>query len=233
MPEGADDGSELVWAIVVAGGNGSRFGRPKQFEVLAGRRVLDRSVEAARSVAHGVVLVLPEAHVAEPSCAGAADLVVAGGPTRAASVRCGLAAVPEEADLVVVHDAARPLASPDLFRSVVEAVRAGAAGAVPVLAVTDTLKRLEGTRVVGTLPREGLATVQTPQAFRAGMLRRAHAGGEDATDDAGLVEALGELVVAVPGEARNLKLTSPDDIPLIEFLVHRVEEASTAAGAGR
>jgi len=112
-----------------------------------------------------------------------------------------------------VHDAARPLATPDLFRRVVDAVAAGADGVVPAVAVTDTIKRIddEGT-VVETPPRERLVAVQTPQAFRAAALRQAHATGMDGTDDASLVEHLGGLVVTVPGEAWNGKITTPDDL---------------------
>lgn len=193
-----------VWAIVVAGGSGTRFGGAKQFEDLAGRRVLDWAVAAARSVCDGVVTVLP----ADRLEAGAR----AGGASRSASVRAGLAAVPAAAEIVVVHDAARPLAGGELFERVVAAVRDGAAAAVPVLAITDTVKRLEGSHVVGTVDRTELVAVQTPQAFRAEVLRAAHAGEPEATDDAALVEAMGGAVVAVAGDPRNFKLTTPDDL---------------------
>ena len=199
-----------VWAIVVAAGAGSRFGGAKQYETLGDRRVLDWSLAAARSVAEGVVLaVLPDrAGDPEPG----ADRVVAGGSTRSASVRAALGAVPDTADVVVVHDGARPLASPALFEAVVAAVRAGADGAVPGLPVADTVKRVHAGVVEATLDRDGLVSVQTPQAFAAGPLRRAHAGGDEGTDDAALVEALGGRVVIVPGEAANAKLTTPADL---------------------
>src|SRR5262245_61649563 len=127
-----------VWAIVVAAGSGSRFGAPKQFQPLGGRRVLDWSLDAARSVSAGVVVVLPPAKVraGEP----AADAVAAGGASRSASVRSGLALVPPDADVVVVHDGARPLAGPELFAAVVGAVRAGADAAVPGVPLADTLR---------------------------------------------------------------------------------------------
>jgi 2-C-methyl-D-erythritol 4-phosphate cytidylyltransferase/2-C-methyl-D-erythritol 2,4-cyclodiphosphate synthase len=118
----------------------------------------------------------------------------------------------------VVHDAARPLAGPELFRAVIAAVRAGAAGAVCAMPVTDTMKRVQGDTVLGTLDRTGLWAVQTPQAFGAGVLRAAHAGDGEATDDAALVEALGEPVVVVPGLAANLKLTEPQDLARAEVL---------------
>ena len=205
-----------VWVIVVAAGQARRFGQPKQFAALGGRPVIEWSLDAARSVARGVVAVVPESFLGNPGIGKGADRVISGGPTRASSVRRGLAAVPENADIVVVHDAARPLASRELFRAVVDAVIAGADGAVPGLAVADTVKRVRGDRVVETLDRSELVAVQTPQAFRAEALRRAHAGAPEATDDAGLLEALGLNVVVVPGEYHNLKLTSPDDLATAE-----------------
>ena len=220
-----------MWAIVVAGGTGSRFGGPKQFLPLAGIPVVARSVCTARSVAVGVVLVVPAGdpiyggpgHPA-PGDTGevafGATRVVTGGGTRAASVRAGLAVVPDDAAIIVVHDAARPLADPGLFASVVEAVRTGGFdGAVPVVPVADTIKRVVGDRVVATLDRADLVAVQTPQAFAADTLRRAHRDGGEATDDAGLLEAAGLVVGTVPGDLRNLKLTRPEDLSLAEALV--------------
>lgn len=216
--------------MVVAGGAGRRFGGAKQFAELQGRTLVAWSVTAARSVAEGVVLVLPGPVDGGAPVAGdqAADLpmhgsdaVVAGGSTRSASVRAGLAAVPDTAAIVVVHDAARPLASAALFRRVVAAVSGpgGPAGAVPGLPVADTVKRVEGDRVVDTVPRHDLVAVQTPQAFRAGALRRAHAGGDSATDDAGLVESIGLPVVVVAGEPANLKVTTVADLAMAAALV--------------
>ncbi|MFZ2059354.1 MAG: 2-C-methyl-D-erythritol 4-phosphate cytidylyltransferase [Acidimicrobiales bacterium] len=205
-----------VWVIVVAAGQGRRFGQPKQFAVLGGRPVIEWSLDASRSVARGVVAVVPESFLGSPGIGMGADRTIAGGPTRASSVRRGLAAVPDNADVIVVHDAARPLASRELFRAVVEAVVAGADGAVPGLAVADTVKRVHGGRVVETLDRNELVAVQTPQAFRAEALRRAHTRAPEATDDASLLEALGLNVVVVPGEYHNLKLTSPDDLATAE-----------------
>ncbi|MDE3086586.1 MAG: 2-C-methyl-D-erythritol 4-phosphate cytidylyltransferase, partial [Acidobacteriota bacterium] len=190
-----------VWAVVVAGGTGDRFGGPKQFARLGGRPVLAWALEAARPAVDGVVLVVPAGRQAEVAGTGA-DAVVAGGPSRAASVRAGLAAVPADASVVVVHDGARPLASTALFRAVIEAVRAGADAAVPGLAVTDTVKEVAGDAVVRSLDRQGLVAVQTPQAFRAEALRAAHGAEGEATDDAALVERAGGTVRVVPGEVR-------------------------------
>ena len=122
-----------VWTIVVAGGSGRRFGSLKQFEELGGRRVLDLSVDVARQCSDGVVVVVPAEDAERESG-------VAGGPTRTASVRNGLAAVPADAAVILVHDAARPFASPSHYRTVIGTVTAGADGAVPGLPVTDTVK---------------------------------------------------------------------------------------------
>lgn len=199
-----------VWAIVVAAGEGRRFGGPKQYAALGGRRVIDWALAAARAACDGVVVVVPPARAGAPE--PAADAVVAGGATRSASVRAGLTAVPPEAEVVVVHDAARPFATPALFAAVVAAVRAGADGAVPGVGVPDTVKQVAGNVVVATLPREELVAVQTPQAFAAAALRAAHAGGGEATDDAALVEAAGGRVVVVAGDPRNRKITTPEDL---------------------
>ncbi|HEX6312068.1 MAG TPA: 2-C-methyl-D-erythritol 4-phosphate cytidylyltransferase [Acidimicrobiia bacterium] len=216
-----------VWGIVVAGGQGSRFGAPKQFRPLGatGHSLVDHSVATAGAVCDHVVVVLPEAcHWQGPPVAAA----VTGGERRSDSVRAGLAAVDAGADVVVVvHDAARPLASPALFRAVIDAVHAGADGAVPALALADTVKRVEDDRVIETVPREGLAMIQTPQAFRAGVLRRAHEGVADATDDAALVEAAGGVVVVVPGEPTNLKVTTAGDLEIVEALLESSRESSS------
>ena len=200
-----------VWAIVVAAGSGSRFGGLKQFEELEGRRVVDWALAASRSVADGVVLVVPAGHVEDE--VSMADIVVTGGLTRSGSVRAGLAAVPLGADVIVVHDAARPFAAPSLFDAVVAAVREGADGAVPGVPVADTIKRVAaGHVVVATLDRDGLMAVQTPQAFAADVLRRAHSGGGEGTDDDALVEAAGGRVVVVPGDPANTKITLRADL---------------------
>jgi 2-C-methyl-D-erythritol 4-phosphate cytidylyltransferase len=209
-----------VWAVVVAAGGGSRFGGLKQFEDLGGRAVVDWSVEAARSVADGVVLVLSDEVATDPSTDSyGADIIAIGGANRSASVAAGVRAVPAEAEVIVVHDGARPLASGALFRSVVSAVRAGADGAVPGLALADTVKQVDdGATVMSTVERRGLVAVQTPQAFRADLLRQAHEAGFEATDDAGLVEAQGATVRVVPGDPRNLKVTTPADLDMARVL---------------
>jgi 2-C-methyl-D-erythritol 4-phosphate cytidylyltransferase len=215
-----------VWSIVVAGGSGRRFGRMKQFSALGGRPVLEWAVAACRLRSAGVVLVVPAPmddgpNASDPAAHGA-DVVVVGGATRSDSVRCGLAAVPGDAEVIVVHDAARPLASPALFDAVIRAVADGGAdGAVPGVPPSDTIKVVdESGQVTSTLDRTTLVAVQTPQAFRAAVLRGAHKQAPaGATDDAMLVEALGGTVRVVPGEPGNLKITEPDDLQAAERLL--------------
>jgi 2-C-methyl-D-erythritol 4-phosphate cytidylyltransferase len=197
--------AEPTWTIVVGGGSGQRFGALKQYESLGDRRVIDRARAVAEEVTDGVVVVVPASDADREGG-------VAGGDTRSASVRAGLAAVPEEASVICVHDAARPFATASLYRRVIAAVLEGADGAIPGVAVTDTIKVVSGGEVVSTLDRSTLVAVQTPQAFRADVLRRAHEGGDASTDDAALVEALGGRVVVVAGEADTRKITHPDDL---------------------
>ncbi len=198
-----------VWGIVVAAGSGNRFGAQKQFVALNGVRLVDRAVTTATAVCDHVVVVLPPGEQwTGPPVTG----VVVGGATRSASVRAGLASVDADADIVVVHDAARPLASAELFSAVVDAVRGGADAAVPGVPLPDTVKRVVGDRITATVPRDDLVAVQTPQAFRSSVLRSAHADGGDATDDAALVEDAGGIVVLVAGDPRNIKITANADL---------------------
>jgi 2-C-methyl-D-erythritol 4-phosphate cytidylyltransferase len=206
-----------TWAIVVAAGRGARYGGPKQYDLIGGMTVLERSVALARAACDGVVVVVPAEDAAGP--VGGADQVVAGGASRSASVRAGLAALPDDAEVVVVHDAARPLAGPELWAAAIAAVVAGADAALCAIPLTDTVKRVDGNHVVATFDRAELVAVQTPQAFRAAALRAAHAAGADATDDGALVEAAGGRVVVVPGSATNLKITHRADLAVAEALL--------------
>ena len=186
--------------------------------MLGDRRVLDWALQAAQSVSEGVVLVVPADATGrrEPGV----DAIVPGGATRSQSVRAGLAAVPPEADVVLVHDAARPFASVELFRAVIDAIEKGADAAIPGVVPSSTIKRVnKAGRVAETLERDRLVEVQTPQGFRAVVLRHAHADEPDATDDAALVEAAGGTVAVVPGEATNIKLTHAHDLAIARALV--------------
>jgi 2-C-methyl-D-erythritol 4-phosphate cytidylyltransferase len=207
-----------VWAVVVAGGNGTRFGGRKQFSELAGRPVLAWSIDMARRACAGVVVVMPPTDEGEgvgallAAALDRADKIVTGGALRSDSVRAGLAVVPFDAEIVAVHDAARPLSGPDIWTAVLDAVAQGADGAIPVVAVADTITRLEVGGARTPVDRSVLRAVQTPQAFRAHVLREAHARHADATDDATLVEAAGGRVVLVDGHPVNLKITTPSDL---------------------
>ena len=211
----ADDmvDSMETWAVVVAGGSGTRFGRPKQLADLAGRRVIDRSIDAMRSQCAGVVVV----GAAEVGTAAELDVsaVAAPGRSRSASVRSGLSALPATASHVLVHDAARPLVPPSVVTAVVDALRAGAKAVVPVVPVTDTLRNVTG----GTVDRSTLVAVQTPQGFDLETLRAAHADGSEATDDAAVIERTGIPVVHVDGAPENLKITFPHDLAMAEAIV--------------
>ncbi|HZP90218.1 MAG TPA: 2-C-methyl-D-erythritol 4-phosphate cytidylyltransferase [Actinomycetota bacterium] len=214
-------------AIVLAGGAGERLGErtPKAFVPLGGRPMLVHAATAALAcpAVGSIVVAAPEGFedLAHATLEGVgAHAVVTGGGTRQASVRAALEAVPAEAGAIVCHDAARPFARPELFAAVLEAL-AEADGAVPVLPVPDTVKRVRGGLVLRTEPREELALAQTPQAFRAPALREAHRraaeAGIDLTDDAAVLEWAGFRVRAVPGDPGNFKITTPDDLARAEL----------------
>jgi 2-C-methyl-D-erythritol 4-phosphate cytidylyltransferase len=207
-----------VWGIVVGAGRGDRFGRPKQFCMLGSARVIDHAVTLMTAVCDGVVVVLPAGVTWDGAPVAAA---VMGGDSRSDSVRAGLRAVPDEAEVVLVHDAARPLATLALCDAVIDAVTRGADAAIPALPVTDTLKRVDGTCVVDTVDRAHLVAVQTPQAFRASALRAAHASAAhlEVTDDAAVVEATGGRAVIVPADPRNVKITTPVDLVIAAALL--------------
>jgi 2-C-methyl-D-erythritol 4-phosphate cytidylyltransferase len=207
--------------VLVAAGSGTRLAadRPKAFVPLAGRTLLEHAVERVlRSGAVGCVVAVVPAGLVEPAreLLGPDVLVVAGGPDRSASVGCGLAALPAGVRTVLVHDAARCLVPPELVRRVVGALDQHSA-VVPGLPLADTVKQVDAAgAVVRTPDRASLRLVQTPQGFARDLLERAHrfAATTDhaATDDAALVELLGEPVHIVPGDPRALKVTTADDL---------------------
>jgi 2-C-methyl-D-erythritol 4-phosphate cytidylyltransferase len=220
-----------TWAVIVAAGRGDRLGldRPKAFAKLKGRPLLAESLERLETSewVDAIVVVAPE-EWEEPSILlaeeiGAAKVTacVTGGATRAESVRAGVAEVPEDALVVLVHDAARPILPPEVVERVLGPLGEGWDGAVPSLALADTLKRADadGT-VLETVDRTGLQRVQTPQAFVAPVLREALAGElASATDCAGLVEARGGRVRLVEGDARLVKVTTASDLAFVESLL--------------
>ena len=218
-----------TWAIVVAAGDGARLGadHPKAFVRLGGRPLLAHAIDLLEEHAavDRIVLVVPAeweepaSLLADELAAGKVVAAVRGGETRALSVAAGLAEVPAAAATILVHDAARPFASPELIDRLLAAL-ADHDGAVPAMPVTDTVKRVRDGRVVETLVRGELGAVQTPQAFRAAALRRAFDRPAEelraATDCASLVEAAGCSVAAVAGEPTNVKITTADDLARAE-----------------
>lgn len=222
-----------VAALVPAAGLGERLGpgSPKALRLLGGVPLLVHAVHAlasARSVGLVVVAAPPEGvddvrRLFDGHELPADVAVVAGGATRTASVALALAALPPEVDLVLVHDAARPLVPVDLVDAVVAAVRSGSPAVVPGLPLTDTVKEVDGAVVVATLDRASLRAVQTPQGFRRDILVDAYArdAGMSVTDDAGLVERAGTAVLVIPGSAEAFKVTRPIDLLLAEALLGR------------
>jgi 2-C-methyl-D-erythritol 4-phosphate cytidylyltransferase len=220
-----------TWAVIVAAGRGDRLGldRPKAFAKLNGRPLLAESLERleASEWVDAIVVVAPEEWeepsilLAEEIGAAKVSACVTGGARRTESVRAGVAEVPEDALVVLVHDAARPVLPPEVVERVLTPLGEGWDGAVPALPVADTLKRAgtDGT-VLETVDRTGLEAVQTPQAFLAPVLREALAGEVDsATDCAGLVEARGGRVRLVAGDARLLKVTTASDLAFVQALL--------------
>lgn len=206
-----------IWGIVLAAGTGLRFGGRKQFLHIGESRLVDLSVRTTASACEGLVLVLPKgcAWEGEPVTA-----VVEGGDTRLDSARRGLAAVPSSAKIVVIHDAAHPLASERLIMSLIKAVQeSGIDAALPVIPTKDTVMRMQQMEVVETIAREGLVAVQTPQAFKADVLRAAHRRGGEASDDGMLVQQLGGRIRTVAGEPSNIHVATSDDLAIAARLL--------------
>jgi len=216
-----------VWAVLAAAGRGERLGsdRPKAFARLGGRPLLAESLERLESSAwiDQIVIAAPPDWeepcilVAEEIGAGKVGSVVTGGAARSESVRLALQEVPEDAAVVLVHDAARPLLPDAVIERVLAPLSEGWDGAVPALPVPDTVKKVERDQVVETLTRAELVAAQTPQAFVATALRGALEGDLSAASDcSSLVEARGGRVKVVEGDRRLLKVTDADDLALVE-----------------
>ena len=228
----ADAAPRSVGVVVVAAGSGSRLGAdvPKAFVHLRGRPLLAHAVDTiSRMPGLTSLVVVAPAGLADPGDPlwSGVDLpdgavVVPGGAERTDSVAAGLAALASDCDIVLVHDAARCLTPLGVFQRVVDAVRAGAAGAVPGLPVVDTVKSVDAAGVItGTPDRAGLRAVQTPQGFRREVLVTAYASGVRATDDAALVERCGDHVLVVDGDPLAFKVTTADDLERAAWLLGR------------
>jgi 2-C-methyl-D-erythritol 4-phosphate cytidylyltransferase len=229
-PPGGSGVAGATWALVVAAGAGTRLGidRPKAFAQLGGRPLLAESLERLDGCPWvDAIVVAAPAGWEEPAILLAEELAtskvvacVTGGESRPESVHAALGEVSEDALVVLVHDAARPLLEDALVERVLEPLSQGFDGAVPVLPVSDTLKRVENGAVAETVTRVGLVGAQTPQAFLAQALQGAFAGDvTDATDCASLVERVGGRVAAVDGDPRLVKVTTPADLALVEALL--------------
>lgn len=203
-------------AIVVSAGTGVRFGGLKQLGSLGGRRVIDISLSVANKAVDFVVCVkVPGIDFGDLE----ADVVVDGGSTRSESVRAGLEAIPKDVQYVLVHDAARPLASFALYGRVLECLGNGAQAVIPVIAITDTVKEIVGNKVFSTLDRSRLFRAQTPQGFQRSVLELAHSSGLDVSDDSQLVESMGIAVEAIVGSKYNFKITEGQDLVRAENLL--------------
>ncbi|HYD74027.1 MAG TPA: 2-C-methyl-D-erythritol 4-phosphate cytidylyltransferase, partial [Candidatus Binatia bacterium] len=226
-------------ALIVAAGRGERVGGeiPKQYMSLLGRPVLRWCIDAMAwaGIEQIVVVIAPEHEdlCHEAIRDGPPVRIVGGGATRTASVRAGLASL-GRADIVLVHDAARPGLTPQTVTALVEAIKGGAAGAAPALPIADSLRRADAHgNVVGEVDRDGLMRVQTPQAFRAAALRAAYAALSQDTslsDDLAVVRANGGACVLIPGDARLMKITYPEDLALMERML--MSERVTCVGTG-
>lgn len=205
-----------MWGVVLAAGGGSRFGGGKQFARAGGERLVDLAVHVTAEACDEVLLVLPDG---SPWDGQPVSAVVAGGSSRTESVRNALAVVPHTAEIVVIHQAAHPLATCALFDAVLAEVRAGAAACVPGLRPHDPVRRVTDGVAGEDVGREGLVLLQTPGAFRAQVLRAAHAAGTDAIEDTALVTALGVPVSIVPGEPWNIHVTAPAELAMADCLL--------------
>lgn len=220
----------FVAAIIPAAGAGTRLtgagsgaGSPKALRELSGRSLVQRSIDALAPYVDEIVVAVPSAGLSEIELhADDASLhVVAGGATRQESVRKALGALNARAAWVLVHDAARPLVPPDVVRRVLDALADGAECVVPVITTPDSLRQVQAQGRNQALPRDAVRLVQTPQGFTVAALRRGHSEpvGDDATDDATLVETAGSTVVLVEGDPWAFKITTPLDLRLAEALV--------------
>ncbi len=212
-----------VWTVIVAAGGSSRFGSDKQRVRIGEKTVLELSVTAAGSV--GSVIIVTKAEFVteiEKTFSSNQDVksVVAGGSTRTASVSAGLTAVPKTAEIVLVHDGARPLASQTLFKRVADEINNGVDAVVPAIEIGDSLRSTRGYEV----NRSEIVAVQTPQGFKASTLRAAYLNQDEFTDDASKVEAEGVKVEIIKGEPNNLKITHPVDLLVARQILKEVVE---------
>ena len=216
--------SHRTAAIIAGAGLGNRLGAnlPKALLQIDGITLIERAFTSLSSVVDEIVITAPTGYETEfRKIVGESAKVITGGVLRSDSVRLALDSLSPSIEYVLVHDAARGLATPDVARRVLDTLKAGESAVIPVLPVVDTIKEIDAAGYVRTTPdRSALRSIQTPQGFEVSVLRRAHEASEDATDDAALVEALGIKVKTIAGEARALKITNPSDVATAHSLLN-------------
>jgi len=224
----------MISAIIAAAGSGERFGAPipKALIQLGDRTLIEHSVSALSAVVDQIIVTAPAGYEAKfRELLGNAVTVVTGGATRSESVRFGLAQVNCDVDFILVHDAARALATRELAQRVVDALKSGDVAVIPGLAQTDTVKVIDSDGFVSSTPdRSQLRRVQTPQGFTYGVLQAAHASASEATDDAALVESIGKKVRVIEGEERAIKITTPSDMATALSFLGEATTFSTGVG---
>ena len=213
----------MIAAIIAAAGSGERFGAeiPKALIQLGDRTLIEHAVSSISSVADQIIVTAPAGYEKQiQALVGDGISVVTGGATRSESVRIGLSKVSSDAEYVLIHDAARALASPALAQSVAAALKSGDVAVIPGLAQTDTVKVVSADGIVTSTPdRNSMRKIQTPQGFTYALISQAHAASGEATDDAALVESLGKPVRVIDGEERALKITTASDLATaLQFL---------------
>ncbi len=209
-----------IWTIVVGAGSGSRFGGYKQLATIGSARVIDLTLKIATQVSAGVTLVLPDELC--PMFSGCGASVVKGGATRSESVRLGFESIPATVDFVLVHDAARPLASFSLYQRVISRLLAGSTAVIPVVPIVDSLAHINEIGGLNSLSREGIVAVQTPQGFTRECLFAIVQAQLETTDEGSAAERLGAVVDSVEGDYSNMKITTKSDLMIARALLHEL-----------
>jgi 2-C-methyl-D-erythritol 4-phosphate cytidylyltransferase/2-C-methyl-D-erythritol 2,4-cyclodiphosphate synthase len=227
---------DLVAVIIPAGGSGERLGAkiPKALVQLGGKTLIEHAVANMSPIANQIIVAAPKGFELEfQTLLGSEVTVVTGGATRTLSVKRALDQVDAENEFVLVHDAARPLASTELALRIIDSLRAGERAVIPGLTVSDTIKRIDDDNYVTKTPtRSKLRAIQTPQGFTRKLLMKAHSSADDFTDDAGLVEDRGVAVKVIHGEERALKITTLLDLISAEQILFPVVDAQMRVGIG-
>ncbi len=228
--------SDLVAVIIPAGGSGERLGAkiPKALVQIGGKTLIEHAVTNMAPIANQIIVAAPAGYEAEfLQLLGSEVTVITGGLTRTLSVKRALEHVEKENEFILVHDAARPLASTELALRIIDSLRAGEKAVVPGIAVSDTIKRVDEDNYVTKTPtRSKLRVIQTPQGFTRKVLMKAHSSDDDVTDDAGLVEDRGIAVKVIAGEDRALKITTTHDLTVAEQILIPDFDSQMRVGVG-